>query len=202
MIVSVGYGRDAGGRLLMNFGPLNQQGGERRLNVAITRAREQVTLVSSLLPEDIDLKRTTHPGPRLLREYLEYARAGGMEDGERVMGKAATSHPAPSPQPPVEEQLAAALAQRGLGLARQIGHSDFRIDIAIRDPREPGRFLLGIECDGDDYRDAPTARDRERLREQVLGGLGWRIQRVWSADWAHNADAEVERVLAAVNDQR
>ena len=102
----------------------------------------------------------------------------------------------------LEDQLAAALAQRGLSLARQIGHSDFRIDIAIRDLNDQGRFLLGIECDGDDYRDAPTARDRERLREQVLDGLGWRIQRVWSADWAHNADAEVERVLAAVNDQR
>ncbi len=73
-----------------------------------------------------------------------------------------------------------------------------QIDIAIRHPRDPGRFLLGIECDGDDYRDAPTARDRERLREQVLGGLGWHILRVWSADWARNADAEVERVLAAI----
>src|SRR5436190_1011865 len=98
MIVSVGYGRDASGRLLMNFGPLNQQGGERRLNVAITRARQQVTLVSSLVPEDIDLKRTTHPGPRLLREYLEYARAGGWGMGDGGWGdlKLAIPHP-PSP---------------------------------------------------------------------------------------------------------
>ena len=101
-----------------------------------------------------------------------------------------------------EDQLAAALAQRSVSMARQIGHSDFRIDIAIRDTGDSGRFLLGIECDGDDYRDAATARDRERLREQVLGGLGWQILRVWSADWAHNADAEVERVLALVNDHR
>ncbi|MEP7189754.1 MAG: AAA domain-containing protein, partial [Roseiflexaceae bacterium] len=199
MIVSVGYGRDAAGRLLMNFGPLNQQGGERRLNVAITRAREQVTLVSSLLPEDIDVKRTQHPGPRLLREYLEYARRGGIGDWGLETGKSET----PNSQPPTpnlrfEDQLAAALAQRGLSLARQIGHSDFRIDIAIRDAHDTERFLLGIECDGDDYRDAPTARDRERLREQVLGGLGWHIQRAWSADWAQNAAAEVERVLAAL----
>jgi very-short-patch-repair endonuclease len=202
MIVSVGYGRDAGGRLLMNFGPLNQQGGERRLNVAITRARRQVTLVSSLLPEDIDLKRTTHPGPRLLREYLEYARRGGAENQEpRTENRAPESGSRFSvlgSTPRFEDQLAAALAQRGLSLARQIGHSDFRIDIAIRDPRDHGRFLLGIECDGDDYRDAATARDRERLREQVLGGLGWQIERVWSADWARDPAAEVERVLAAV----
>jgi very-short-patch-repair endonuclease len=85
-----------------------------------------------------------------------------------------------------------------VSLARQIGHSTFRIDIAIRDANDTGRFLLGIECDGDDYRDAPTARDRERLREQVLGGLGWHIQRAWSADWAQNAEAEVERVLVAL----
>ncbi len=222
MIVSVGYGRDAGGRLLMNFGPLNQQGGERRLNVAITRARRQVTLVSSLLPEDIDVKRTQHPGPRLLREYLEYARRGGTGDWGMGAGKpespnlqspipnprseagSGTGRPEspnsqlPTPNSRCEDQLAAALAQHGLSLARQIGHSDFRIDIAIRDARDTGRFLLGIECDGDDYRDAPTARDRERLREQVLSGLGWHIQRIWSVDWARDAAAEVERVLAAL----
>jgi very-short-patch-repair endonuclease len=207
MIVSVGYGRDASGRLLMNFGPLNQQGGERRLNVAITRARLQVTLVSSLLPEDIDVKRTTHPGPRLLREYLEYARAGGPAEGARDWRLEIEKSAAPNLQSPIsnlsfEDQLAAALAQRGLSLARQIGHSDFRIDIAIRDTRDAGRFLLGIECDGDDYRDTATARDRERLREQVLSGLGWHIQRVWSADWAQNPAAEVERVLAAVHEQQ
>ncbi|HEU5099612.1 MAG TPA: AAA domain-containing protein, partial [Roseiflexaceae bacterium] len=199
IIISVGYGRDSAGRLLMNFGPLNQQGGERRLNVAITRARERVTLVSSLLPEDIDLKRTQHPGPRLLRAYLEYARRGGV--GDWGMGTGSLS--APNPQPPTsiprfEDQLAAALAQQGLILERQIGHSDFRIDIAIRDPRDPARFALGIECDGDDYRDAPTARDRERLREQVLSQLGWRIQRAWSASWARDPAAEVARVLAAL----
>jgi very-short-patch-repair endonuclease len=209
VIVSVGYGCDAAGRLLMNFGPLNQQGGERRLNVAITRAREQVILVSSLLPEEIDLRRTQHPGPRLLRAYLEYARRGGPAEGG---GDGATGRRgdgdmlALSPTRPLahsselrfEDALARELARRGLKLARQIGHSGFRIDIAVRDSRDPDRFLLGVECDGDDYRDAPTARDRERLREQVLAGLGWRIHRAWSAAWAQNPVAEVERALAAL----
>ncbi|HEX9373260.1 MAG TPA: AAA domain-containing protein, partial [Roseiflexaceae bacterium] len=207
MIVSVGYGRDAAGRLLMNFGPLNQQGGERRLNVAITRAREQVVLVSSLLPEEIDLKRTQHPGPRLLRAYLEYARRGGPAQGlgirDQGSGGGAVQSSAAGPRPLIpgphfEDELASELARRGLSLARQIGRSDFRIDIAIRDPRDPDRFLLGVECDGDDYRDAPTARDRERLREQVLGALGWRIHRAWSAAWAHDPAAEVERIMQAM----
>ena len=92
-----------------------------------------------------------------------------------------------------------ALARRGLMLARQIGHSEFRIDIAVRDAQHPEQFVLGIECDGDDYRTAPTARDRERLREQMLGGLGWRIHRAWSAAWAADQAAEIERALAALD---
>jgi very-short-patch-repair endonuclease len=208
MIVSVGYGRDASGRLLMNFGPLNQLGGERRLNVAITRAREQVILVSSLLPEDIDIRRTQNPGPRLLRDYLEYARRGGSvpeqsrpaDRGSNEHHSSPTLYPQPSASSRFEDRLAVALARRGLILARQIGHSDFRIDIAVRDPRDPARFVLGVECDGADYRDAPTARDRERLREQVLGALGWRIQRAWSASWAHDPEAEIEQILAALAD--
>lgn len=205
MIVSVGYGRDAAGRVLMNFGPLNQQGGERRLNVAITRAREQVILVSSLLPEDIDTRRTQHPGPRLLREYLEYARRGGPGPSPGEQAAAGGSAPAiayraaPLASDRFENRLAVALARRGLVLARQIGHSGFRIDIAVRDPRDPARFILGVECDGDDYRDAPTARDRERLREQVLATLGWRIHRAWSAAWARDPAAEIDRVLAALD---
>ncbi len=213
MIVSVGYGRDASGRVFMNFGPLNQQGGERRLNVAITRAREQVVLVSSLLPEDIDTRRTQHPGPRLLREYLEYARRGGPS-GEIGDRRPEIDRPAAKPQSPIsslqspvsnprfEDKLAVALARRGLVLARQIGHSDFRIDIAVRDPQHPTQFLLGVECDGDDYRDAPTARDRERLREQVLATLGWKIHRAWSAAWARDPESEIAQVFAALETVR
>jgi very-short-patch-repair endonuclease len=163
-------------------------------------------LVSSLLAEDIDVKRTQHPGPRLLRDYLEYARNAGTADWGLATKAVDARDPhlstaaphAPSSISRFEDQLAVALAQRGLALDRQIGHSDFRIDIAIRDPHQTARFLLGVECDGDDCRDAPTARDRERLREQVLGMLGWRIHRAWSAAWARDPSAEVERVLAAL----
>ena len=202
MIISVGYGRDSAGRLLMNFGPLNQQGGERRLNVAITRARDRVVVVSSLLPDEIDLRRVQHPGARLLREYLAYAQAGGpaIAPPQAPAQPARTGASGPSLLAPArfEDRLAVALARRGLQLARQIGHSDFRIDIAVRDPNDPQRFLLGVECDGADYRDAPTARDRERLREQVLGSLGWRIHRAWSAAWARDPEGEIARVLDAL----
>lgn len=205
MIISVGYGPDAGGRVLMQFGPLTHRGGERRLNVAITRARDQVIVVSSLLPEQIDLRRVQHPGPRLLRAYLEYAQRGGPAPTLPTPPPARRADPAG--QPPLaparfEDRLAVALARRGLLLARQVGHSAFRIDIAVRDPRDPQRFELGIECDGDDYRSAPTARDRERLREELLGSLGWRIHRAWSAAWAHDPEAEIARVLAAVETAR
>ncbi len=204
MIISVGYGPDAAGRVLMNFGPLNQLGGERRLNVAITRARDCVVVVSSLLPEAIDTRRVQNPGPRLLREYLDYARRGGPGGGVGAEVRAPHAEPAARPlaqslEPRFEDRLAVALARRGLMLARQIGHSEFRIDIAVRDAQHPEQFVLGIECDGDDYRTAPTARDRERLREQMLGGLGWRIHRAWSAAWAADPAAEIERALAALD---
>ncbi|MBS1964596.1 MAG: DUF4011 domain-containing protein [Chloroflexi bacterium SZAS-1] len=203
MIISVGYGRDAAGRVLMNFGPLNQLGGERRLNVAITRARDRVTVVSSLLPEDIDVRRVQNPGPRLLREYLDYARNGGPGGPAQATNGVTPQHVSARPlaqslDPRFEDRLAVALARRGLQLARQIGHSDFRIDIAVRDPHNPQQFVLGIECDGDDYRTAATARDRERLREQVLSTLGWHIHRAWSAAWARDPEAEIERAAAAL----
>lgn len=199
MFFSIGYGRDARGNLSLNFGPLNQQGGERRLNVAITRARDQVHVVTSLLPDDIDLWRTKQPGPRLLRAYLEYAQRGGPDTQRATSERPARRHTASAAPPPdfprLEDMLAQELVQRGLHIERQIGHSAFRIDIAIRDPRDPTRYLLGIECDGDDYRNTPTARDRERLREHVLVQFGWHIHRVWSAAWLQDAKAEMGRIL-------
>lgn len=219
VIVSTCYGRDVRGRLAHNFGMLSQPGGERWLNVAITRARDQVRLVTSLLPEDIDLWRTRQAGPQLLRAYLDYAQRGGPADVQpaagpprSVAGDAATEgvqparrHPPTSAQlpgfPRVADLLAQALAARGLQLERRIGHSDFRIAIAIRAPHPPAHFASGILDDGETYRTAPTARDRERLPEQMLTSRGWRIYRIWSAAWMQDADAEIERIMSLLNDQ-
>ncbi len=205
ILISVGYGRDPRGNLMMHFGALNQQGGERRLNVAITRAREQVCLVSSLLPEEIDLGRARYPGPRLLRAYLEYVQQGGTatlrtprERPQAVSWQMlydAMISPPEEDFPRIEDTLAEELARNGLQIERQVGHSDMRVDIAIADPATPGRYLLGIAGDGSDYQAAPTARDRDRLPEELLMAHGWQLWRIWSAAWLADAEAELSRIL-------
>ncbi|MBX5491291.1 MAG: DUF4011 domain-containing protein [Chloroflexi bacterium] len=200
IILSVGYGRDASGRLLMNFGPLTQQGGERRLNVAITRARERVKVVASFRPEEIDLSRVAESrreegGLVRLRQYLEFA-----EKGPAALLAPLTSEGG-HPESPFEVAVADALHARGLTVVSQVGVGPYRIDLAIKD-EVTGRYLLGIECDGATYHSAPTARDRDRLRQEVLERLGWRIHRIWSTNWLKDPEGEVQRVLAALEQAR
>jgi len=191
MIFSVGYGKDAQGRMHQGFGPLNRPGGERRLNVAITRARRQVVLVSSLLPEDIE---GTAPGAEMLRNYIEYAMKGG-DKGSLPNREDAFSYP-------IEEDIRNALVAKGLKVDRRVGCSEFRIDLAVQDGDREGNYLLGIMCDGASYRSGKTTRDRERLRREVLEGLGWNVMRMWSQDWIHDPEKEVERVMEALKKAR
>lgn len=196
VILSVGYGPDSTGQVGLNFGPLNRAGGERRLNVAITRARHCVTLVSSLRPEAIDLSRTSSVGVRLLRQYLEFAQRGPAP-------LAAASTPTDGDyESEFEREVGEALRAIGLQIEPQVGCAGFRVDLAVKDPRLPGRYLLGIECDGATYHSSPTARDRDRLRQQVLEGLGWRIHRIWSTEWVRDREGELRRVLQAVEQAR
>jgi very-short-patch-repair endonuclease len=182
---SIGYGRDQNGKLSMNFGPLNRAGGERRLNVAVTRARLRVKIVTSLDPTDIDPSRTSATGPKLLRSYLEFAKnATALASRNDTIGN---RH--------LEDAIAKALEDKGWRVHRRVGFSELRIDLAVEDPAQPGRFLLGIECDGSTYITAQTARDRDRLRHQVLSGLGWKLLRVWSPDWIKNPEAQLNRIL-------
>jgi very-short-patch-repair endonuclease len=191
MVFSIGYGRDSAGRLSMNFGPLNRTGGERRLNVAITRARDKVTVVSSITGADIDVTKTNAEGVRLLKRYLDYAEKGLSV---LVQGQQATMGDYESP---FEIAVARALERKGLIVRPQVGCAGFRIDLGIVHPEQAGRYVLGVECDGATYHRQATARDRDRLRQQVLEGLGWRIHRVWSRDWVHAPARETERVLEA-----
>ncbi|MDF2440525.1 MAG: hypothetical protein JWN98_1509, partial [Abditibacteriota bacterium] len=191
ILFSIGYGRDQNGKLSMNFGPLNRAGGERRLNVAVTRARLQVHLITSLDPADIDPSRTSARGPALLRSYLEFAK-NGCEALPRSIDDASFST--------LKEIVAQSLEAHGWKVQRSVGFSDMRIDLAVQDPTHNGEFLLGIECDGPDYTRAHTARDRDRLRHQVLSGLGWQLERVWSPDWIKNPDAQLQRLLAVLRD--
>ena len=188
IILDVGYARDARGRMTQNFGPLNQLGGERRLNVAITRAKQQVMVVSSIGADDVE---GGSAGPKLLRDYLAYAASGGDE------GMLAGARERRAEEPldfQFEEEVFKALTAEGLILRKRVGCSGYRVDLAVEDPNAPGSFVLGIECDGASYRSGKTARDRDRTREQVLRGLGWRLHRIWSADWVDDRDREVVKV--------
>lgn len=190
MLFSICYGRDAAGRLTMNFGPLNLEGGHRRLNVAITRAREQVTIYSSMLGEDIDPGRVSAKGVLDLKTYLEFAAKGQ---------RALITESLPTgrePDSPFEVAVIARLRDRGWTVHPQVGASGYRIDIGVVDPRAPGRYLLAVECDGATYHSAATARDRDRLRQYVLEGLGWRMHRIWSTDFWIDPQREMEKLVA------
>jgi very-short-patch-repair endonuclease len=186
---SVGYGHDQQGQIAMNFGPLNKPGGERRLNVAVTRAREKVVLITSIRASDID-PNTKALGVQTLRYYIDYAERG--PETQSVKSKEGEFESA------LDEDVAAEIKKMGYEIVPQVGCSGYRIDIGIVDPVNPGSFLLGIECDGATYKSSSSARDRDRLREQVLKQLGWRIHRVWSPAWVARRDSEIRRLKEAL----
>ncbi len=188
IILSIGYGKNADGKMQYRFGPLNQEGGERRLNVAITRARKRMTLVSSFDYADMDPEKTRSTGAKMLRGFLKFAQSGGTElDGADEQ----------TPLNPFELDILDKLGAAGLDVVPQYGCSGYRIDFAVRHPTIPGQFALAVEADGASYHSSPTARDRDRLRQEHLERLGWRFCRIWSANWFNDHRTEVERVLAA-----
>ena len=192
ILFSICYGPDASGAISMNFGPLNRDGGERRLNVAITRARREIRVFSTLVGDDIDLTRSRARGVRDLKLFLDYA-----ERGQSALPFVDTTD-APPPVPTAFEKLVAErLRAAGYAVDHHVGCSGCRVDLAIGDPSSPGHYILGIECDGDGYRRAATARDRDILRDSVLERLGWRLHRVWAPDWWHDTERETQRLLAA-----
>jgi hypothetical protein len=192
MIFSIGYAFDEHGKFHMGFGPLNKDGGHRRLNVAVTRAREQVDVVASVRASDFRLSETAKPGARLLQEYLRFADEGpsALRSEVESMGGDYES--------PFEEAVAEAVGDLGYTAIPQVGVGGFRIDLGVVDPKAPGRFTLGIECDGATYHSTPTARDRDRRRQEVLERLGRRIHRIWSWDWVRERSSEVERLQQAI----
>ncbi len=189
IFISIGYGRDADGKADMNFGPLNRDGGERRLNVLITRAKQRCEVFTNLTSDDIDLGRTRARGVRVLKTYLSYARDGVLDVPAESNGES---------QSPFEEAVALALTRLGHDVRHQIGSAGYWLDLAVVDPDQPGRYLLGIECDGATYHSARSARDRDRLREQVLINKGWRMHRIWSTDWFKHPDRQLKRVEEAI----
>src|SRR5947207_618840 len=189
VILSIGYGKTPDGRLLYRFGPLLLPGGHRRLNVAVTRARRRMTLVSSFRSADMDPARGGGDGVRLLRAYLQYAESGGTSLGTTTPDKPRLG----AFETDVRDRLLAA----GIPVTAQYGVAGYFVDFAAAHPERPDDMVLAIETDGGVYHSSGTVRDRDRLRQEHLERLGWAFHRIWSADWYANPDAEVARVHAA-----
>lgn len=191
ILISVGYGpATPGGRLAsMSFGPVNAEGGERRLNVLFTRARVRCEVFASFDPADIDTSRTIREGPRILKRFLDFAKSGSILDAT-ITGEAAET--------PFEEDVAEVIQGLGYIADPQVGSAGFRIDLGVRHPDKPGLYILAVECDGAAYHGALWARERDRLRQDVLEHLGWRFHRIWSTDWFYNRAREIERLRQAL----
>lgn len=190
IILSVGYGKDRAGNLPLHFGPILSAGGRRRLNVAATRAKQRVIVVSSFLYSEIKSTQV-RPGTGLefLKSYIEYASSGGRL---LLSGELTTE-----PMNDFESDVYDALTRKGINLVPQLGCSKFRIDLAACHPTAPGKYVLAIECDGATYHSSYTARDRDRLRQQQLEKLGWTFHRIWSTDWFLRRDEEIDRAMQA-----
>lgn len=189
IFISVGYGKDRDGRMTMNFGPLSNDGGERRLNVLISRAKERCEVFSSIRADDIDLGRARAVGVRALKTFLKYAETGILE----LPTLSDRDHDSE-----FEREVKTALETHGYDVHRQVGEAGFFIDLAVVDPDLPGRYLLGIECDGATYHSSRSARDRDRLRQQLLEDRRWIIHRIWSTDWFHRPDEQLRKTLEAI----
>ncbi|MBW0000904.1 MAG: DUF3320 domain-containing protein [Verrucomicrobia bacterium] len=190
IIFSVAVGPDGAGRVHSTISSLNRQGGHRRLNVAVTRARAEMLVFATLRPEMIDAVRLGNRGITDFKAFLEYSQRGpaALAQSSAPTGRETES--------PFEDAVQEALQRRGWTLHPQVGVSGFRIDFGVVHPDEPGRYLAGIECDGATYHRQATARDRDRLREGILTGMGWRIRRIWSTEWWQDAEAACERLDA------
>ena len=200
IILSLGYGPTEPGAasMSMNFGPLNRQGGERRLNVAITRAKHEVLVFASMDYRMIDLSRTQARAVADLRDYLEYAERGvGV-----LAGQTEARYGVDSFDSDFERDVAMWLRGRGWQVQSQVGVSRFRVDLGVVDPDRPGVYLAGVECDGATYHGSPAARDRDRIRQQVLESLGWRFVRIWSTDYFRDPQRVMEDVDARLRELR
>jgi very-short-patch-repair endonuclease len=194
IFLSVTYAKAADGVLRYPFGALNGENGWRRLNVLTTRARRRMRVYSSIRASDINPSSAVSAGPRLLRDFLEYAEHG------RLAIPAGQS--AGATESPFEHEVMTALVERGLQVVPQVGVAGYRIDLGVLDAEAPGRFVCGIECDGVAYHSSETARDRDRLRHQVLEARGWTLLRVWSTDWFKDRAGQVDRIVSLVEAAR
>ncbi|AXJ02546.1 Superfamily I DNA and/or RNA helicase [Cyclonatronum proteinivorum] len=193
IIISTTYGKALGTKVVrQNFGPISNPDGWRRLNVLFTRARKSVTVVTSLLPSDILTDRATHDGSKVLQQYLAYIQTGVLEQGQNT---------GMEPDSEFERAVIKVLERHGFDVTPQLGVAGYRIDIAVKNPKSRNSYMAAIECDGAQYHSAKSARDRDRIRQEVLESLGWenKIWRIWSTDWFRNPEAETAKLISFLN---
>ncbi|MBM3586679.1 MAG: DUF3320 domain-containing protein [Alphaproteobacteria bacterium] len=191
VFISIGYGVAPNqSKPFLNFGPVSKEGGERRLNVLASRARERCVVFSSITAADIPADHELR-GTRMLRALLHYAETGNLSAGS-LTGEGFDS--------PFEEAVAQVIREAGYHVHSQVGVSSFKVDLGVIDPARPGVYVLGVECDGATYHSSRSARDRDRLRQEVLEGLGWRLHRIWSTDWFRNPERETGKLIAAIQE--
>lgn len=189
IFISVGYGRDVNGYMAMSFGPLSVEGGERRLNVLISRAKLRCEIFSSITADDIDLQRARSRGAAAFKAFLSFAQTGRLSISQPSGGEE---------QSLFEEVVAQAVESLGHQVHRQVGIAGFFVDLGVLHPKQPGRYVLGIECDGAAYHHSRSARDRDRLRQAVLEDHGWVIHRIWSTDWFQRPSEQLRKVAEAI----
>lgn len=193
IFISIGYGRTEDGKVPMSFGPLNNEGGERRLNVLITRAKSRCEVFTNITASDMNPGPNAKFGIRALKSFLYYAQHGKFEsDKEKIITK---------PQP-FEEIVIQSLRDNGYIVREKVGSAGFYIDLAIVDKNNPGRYILGICCDGKSYETAKSARDRDRLRTIVLEGMGWKLFKLWSTDWFRNPEGELRLLIETIENTK
>ncbi len=191
IFISTTYGPDARGNQFQRFGPINGANGHRRLNVLFTRAKKRVVVFSSLDPERIQTTPNSPWGVRALKQYLIFARTGVLQHAEEATDQ---------PTNDFERSIGAVLKEKGYDVVPQVGVAGFFIDLGIRHPTKAGTFLLGVECDGASYHSGRSARDRDRLRQEILENLGWKIHRIWSTDWFKSRESEIKRLLRRIEE--
>ncbi len=186
IFISTTYGPDTRGNQFQRFGPINGASGHRRLNVLFTRAKKRTVVFSSLDPERIQTTANSPWGVRALKQYLIFARTGILQQADDGLDQ---------PTNDFERSVGTVLRENGYDGVAQVGVAGFFIDLGVKHPAKVGAFLLGIECDGASYHSGRCARDRDRLRQEILENLGWKIHRIWSTDWFKSRDGEIKRLL-------
>lgn len=187
ILFSIGYGPDKDGKVSMNFGPLNNKGGERRLNVAVSRARQEMVVFSSLKSAQIDLKRSKAKGVEGLKHFIEYAEQRVLIQADNALTSSDDSI--------IAKQIAQALKEHGYNTSVSVGRSQFKVDIAIASKKNPEIYSLGILLDGEGYHKTQTTRDREIVQPSVLCNLKWQVMREWSVDWFNNPERVIKRII-------